>query len=206
MRTLFGVLSLTALAVAPLSAQAPAARQAGGPAAPPAWAANMPAVGAMAPDFTAMVATKDGTSPAPVTLSKLRGKVVVLAFYPGDRTSGCTIELTKFAKEYDKLFSGGDGVVLLSISHDNLASHTSWAKDVGMEWQMIADTTAAVAKLFASDNPTARAQQGFATPGFHRTLYVIGKDGKIAYSVASLNVNSEDEYTNMVAAIAKAKQ
>src|SRR5262249_9611797 len=161
-----------------------------------AWAPNMPAVGAMAPDFTAMVATKDGTSPTPVTLSKLRGKVVVLAFYPGDRTQGCTIELTKFAKEYDKLFSGGDGGVLRTVARDNLASHTSWAKDVGMEWQMIADTTAAVAKLYASDNPAGRAGGAFTVPAFHRTLYVIGKDGKVAYSVASLNVNSEDEYTN----------
>ena len=206
MRSFLGLLALT-VAVAPLSAQVTAARQQGGGAAtPPAWAASMPAVGAMAPDFTVSVATKDGTASAPVTLSKLRGKVVVLAFYPGDRTTGCTVQLTKFAAEYPKLFSGGDGVTLLTISHDNLASHTSWAKDVGMQWQMIADTTGEVAKLYASDNPNGRAAAGFAVPGFRRTLYVIGKDGKIVYSVPSFNVGAEVAYEEMAAAIAAAKK
>ena len=50
----------------------------------------------------------------------LRGKVVVLAFYPGDRTSGCTAELlNKFRDEYKAIF--GDGVVVLPTSSDSLA-------------------------------------------------------------------------------------
>ena len=60
-----------------------------------------------------------------ITLSKLRGHVVVLAFYPADRSSGCTHEMEKFRDEYAKIF--GSDVVVLPISLDSLASHQSWA-------------------------------------------------------------------------------
>ena len=45
-------------------------------------------VGDMAPDFTLPASTKDGVSPAPITLSGLRGQTVVLAFFPKARTGG----------------------------------------------------------------------------------------------------------------------
>jgi hypothetical protein len=51
-------------------------------------------------------------------LSALRGKVVVVAFYPKDRTSGCTAELTKFRDENAKLF--GEDVVVLPVSADSI--------------------------------------------------------------------------------------
>ncbi len=87
MRTLLSVLALATVAVAPLSAQGGGARQqgGGGPAAP---APMLPAVGAMAPDFTAMIAGTDGPVTAPFSLSKARGKVVILAFYPQGSLAG----------------------------------------------------------------------------------------------------------------------
>lgn len=45
-------------------------------------------VGDLAPDFTLPASTKDGVSPAPITLSGLRGQTVVLAFFPKARTGG----------------------------------------------------------------------------------------------------------------------
>src|SRR5690349_14193852 len=76
-------------------------------APPPAGNVVAPAgpdVAQAAPDFTARWADGSGPRATPVTLAALRGKVVVLAFYPKDRTSGCTAELTKFRDENAKLF------------------------------------------------------------------------------------------------------
>ncbi|HET9424657.1 MAG TPA: redoxin domain-containing protein, partial [Gemmatimonadaceae bacterium] len=82
MRNLLKSALMLAIAV-PLAAQG--TQQAAAAPAP-----VTPAVGDVAPDFTAQWADSAGTRSAPVTLSSLRGKVVVLAFYPADRTSGCT--------------------------------------------------------------------------------------------------------------------
>src|SRR6185369_7732476 len=98
--------SLAALIV--VAAPAFAQTQSGQPAPqlPP-----LPPVGVAAPDFTAQVTDSTGKV-WPVSLSgNLKGKVVVLAFYPLDRSGGCTIELSKFRDEYKTIF--GDGAVVL---------------------------------------------------------------------------------------------
>jgi peroxiredoxin Q/BCP len=195
MRTL--ALSFATIALAISTASAQTGVTPAGAARGPSFAAGAPSVGDMAPDFTAPVAGKNGVE-APVTLSKLRGKVVVLAFYPGDRTRGCTIQLTKYTQEYSKIFGTGSDVVVLGVSKDPLDSHASWAKEMGMPFNLISDTSGTVAKLFASQR----------TPGagFTRTLWVVGKDGKITYAVPSFNVNSEDAYTELAAKVAEAKK
>ena len=167
------------------------------PAAPQPPAQTVPAVGDMAPDFTAPAAGKDGIASEAVTLSKLRGKVVVLAFYPADRTSGCTAEMTKFTKEYSTLF--GDGVVVLPISKDNLESHASWAKDMGMPFVLVSDTAQTVAKAYGSLGSRPGS-------GFMRNVFVIGKDGRIAHNIVRLNALSEEAYAALGQAVAAAKQ
>ncbi|MEP6779004.1 MAG: peroxiredoxin family protein, partial [Gemmatimonadaceae bacterium] len=96
-----------------------------------------PVVGEMAPDFTATWADASGIKPAPLTLKSMKGKVVVLAFYPLDRSGGCTIEMHKFRDDYATLF--GDGVVVLPVSIDTLESHVGWAKDEKFPFSMISD-------------------------------------------------------------------
>jgi peroxiredoxin Q/BCP len=192
MRTLALSFAAIALAISTASAQGGrGATQAGLPA-------GSPAVGDMVPDFTAPIAGKNGIAAAPLTLSKLRGKVVVLAFYPGDRTRGCTIQLTKFTQEYSKIFGTSSDVVVLGISKDGLASHESWAKELGMPFDLISDTSGTVAKMFGSQRAPGA--------GFTRSLWVIGKDGKITYMSPRVNVNSEDAYTELAAKVAEAKK
>ncbi|MGH7617399.1 MAG: peroxiredoxin family protein [Gemmatimonadaceae bacterium] len=176
-------------ALAGLAATAAAQTQAGRPAAPPT-----PAVGAEAPDFTATATDSTGKA-IPVSLSKLRGKVVVLAFYPADRSSGCTAELTKFRDEYGSLF--GSDVVVLPTSVDSLGSHASWAKDAHFPFAMIADTKSEVATKYGS--------QGGARPFFRRTVFVIGKDGKIVWAEPRFNALAQDGYDKLSAAIKTAK-
>ena len=59
-----------------------------------------PKVGEMAPDFTLGGATKDGVLSSPITLSKLRGQTVVIAFFPKARTSGCTAQMTGYRDQW----------------------------------------------------------------------------------------------------------
>jgi thioredoxin-dependent peroxiredoxin len=157
-------------------------------------AAAFPVIGDMAPDFTATATDSTGIA-IPVSLKALRGKVVVLAFYPLDRSQGCTAELSKFRDEYTSLF--GDGVVVLPASVDSLQSHSSWAKDAHFPFAMIADTKSDVATKYGS--------QGGARPYFRRTVFVIGKDGKITYEDTRFNALAQDGYDKLTAAIKAAK-
>jgi peroxiredoxin Q/BCP len=192
MRALLRSILAVAIVSTPLAAQT-SAGQGMADAAP---APVAPAVGDWAPDFTAPVAGAAGIAADPVKLSSLRGKVVVLAFYPADRTGGCTAELTKFRDENASLF--GDGVVVLPISKDNLDSHASWAKDLNMPFVLVSDTAGAVARAYGSQKAPGKY--------FNRNVFVIGKDGKIAYSVINLNALSQDAYTSLGQAIAAAKK
>jgi len=158
-------------------------------AAPPT-----PAVGDAAPDFAATATDSTGKA-IPVALSQLRGKVVVLAFYPLDRSQGCTAELSKFRDEYKTLF--GDGVVVFPTSVDTIASHASWAKDAHFPFAMIADPKSELATKYGS--------QGGARPFFRRSVYVIGKDGKIAYAAPRFDALAQDGYDKLAAAIKTAK-
>src|SRR4051812_36760158 len=182
-------LRATLLGAVAFASPAIAQTQAGQSAAPPT-----PAAGEAAPDFMAMATDSTGAV-SHVMLSAMRGKVVVLAFYPGDRTRGCTAELTKFRDEYKTLF--GDGVVVLPTSIDSLGSHASWAKDAHFPFAMIADQQSELATKYGS--------QGGARPNFQRTVFVIGKDGKISYSDTKFGALSEDAYTKLAEEIKKAK-
>jgi peroxiredoxin Q/BCP len=171
-----------------LRAQAPAA-------APAAAAAAAPEVGQPAPDFTLAWADASGTRATPVSLAAHKGKVVVVAFYPKDRTTGCTAELTKFRDEFDTLF--GKDVVVLPISADSVATHTEWAKEMKFPFALVSDPQLTAAEAYGSRMP-GRAMSG-------RTVFVIGKDGTIAWRDLRFNALNEGAYQALAAAVAKAR-
>jgi peroxiredoxin len=156
-------------------------------------AAAFPSVGATAPDFTATATDSTGRA-IPVSLSQYKGKVVVLAFYPLDRSSGCTAELSKFRDDYKTLF--GNDVVVLPTSVDSLASHASWAKDAHFPFIMISDGQSALATKYGS--------QGGTRPYFRRTVFVIGKDGHIAWENTRFNPLAQTAYDELASEIRKA--
>jgi peroxiredoxin Q/BCP len=149
----------------------------------------------MAPDFTAAWADANGAKASPVKLSDLRGQVVVLAFYPKDRTSGCTAELTKFRDENAKLF--GTGVVVLPISADSIPSHVSWSTDMKFPFALVSDPSLATAELYGS-------RMG-SRPMANRTVFVVGKDGRIVWRDMRFNALSEDTYAALATAVAQAR-
>jgi peroxiredoxin Q/BCP len=183
---------LAALALVALSAAgaAQAATQAGSAVAPAG-----PDVGQAAPDFTAQWADGSGARATPVSLAALRGKVVVVAFYPKDRTSGCTAELTKFRDEHAKLF--GENVVVLPISADSIDSHVSWASEMKFPFALVSDPELNVADLYGSHAAGRRVAS--------RTVYVIGKDGNVVWREMKFNALNEESYASLAAAVAKAR-
>ena len=187
------LVALALLATA-ATARAQTATQAGA-ASPAAPAAAAPEVGQPAPDFTAQWADASGARATPVSLAALRGKVVVLAFYPKNRTSGCTAELTKFRDEHAKLF--GDGVVVLPVSADSVASHVAWSSEMKFPFALVSDPTLAVADLYGSHAP--------GRPVASRTVFVIGKDGNVAWRELKFNALNEESYAALAAAVAKAR-
>ncbi|HEX9107573.1 MAG TPA: peroxiredoxin [Longimicrobiales bacterium] len=169
----------------------PATAQAAAPApAPPA-----PAVGVDAPDFTAPGANASGAAAQPISLSGLKGQVVVLAFYPKDRTSGCTAEMTKFRDEYRTLFP--QGVVVLPISLDDMDSHVGWAKDMNFPFTLVSDAGGQIATKYGSLVPG----RSYA----NRTVFVIGKDGKIRYEDLKFGALDQHAYDALAAAIKQAQ-
>jgi len=195
----FALAAAASIIAAAASAQTPAA-----PASTTQAPATQPApppppaeidLGKIAPDFTMDWADSNGPIAKQLKLSDLRGKVVVLAFYPADRSSGCTAELTKFRDEYATLF--GDGVVVVPISGDSIASHASWAQEMKFPFALGSDPQLVAAKQYGSSNP--------ARPYASRTVFVIGKDGKILYRNLKFPALNETAYTDLAAEIAKAR-
>lgn len=181
------LLALVAAAPSALRAQAPAA------SATPTAA---PEVGQMAPDFTASWVDAAAAKASPVSLSALRGKVVVLAFYPKDRTSGCTAELTKFRDQYAQLF--GSDVTVLPASADSVDSHIAWGQEMKFPFGLISDPTLALADRYGS----RMAGRPFA----NRTVFVIGRDGRIVWRDMKFSALSEDAYSQLASAVAAARR
>jgi thioredoxin-dependent peroxiredoxin len=127
-----------------------------------------PAVGDEAPDFT-LPGIENGVR-RDYTLSELRGQKVVLAFYPGDDTPGCTRQMCSYRDEF-AVFEGVQAV-LLGISPQDVDSHERWAKKRNLQFPLLADTDRAVAREY-----------GVAAPviGIRRSVFVIDADGVVRH-------------------------
>ncbi|HEX3865547.1 MAG TPA: peroxiredoxin, partial [Gemmatimonadaceae bacterium] len=98
----------------------------------------IPAAGDLAPDFTAPT-DNDET----LTLSSLRGRVVVLFFYPKDDTPGCTTEACSFRDTLPR-FDGLDAVIL-GVSPDSPKSHRKFKEKFQLPYTLVSDTGHAIA-------------------------------------------------------------
>jgi peroxiredoxin len=184
------VCSVLALA---LTACGPAVNNDPPAATPAAYLVSGPEVGQRAPTFTLAGATKEGPLAQPFDLALQRGKVTVLAFYPRDFTSGCTAEFQTFRDRGTDIF--GEGVTVVGISVDSVGSHVGFAQQIGHPYPLLADTDLRVAKLYGS------AGDGYA----RRTVYVIGKDGKVAYRNLRFGALDPKAYDELQAAVTAAK-
>ena len=125
--------------------------------------------GTTAPDFELL-----NQADQPLRLSSLRGRLVVLAFYPLDWSPTCTDQLSVYQQalpRFEEL-----GAQLIGISVDSRYSHTAFAEARDLTFPLLADfhPKAAVAQLYG----TYREDKGYAG----RTVYVIDADGVITFS------------------------
>lgn len=129
-------------------------------------------VGSEAPDFE----LPDASGQA-VRLSDFRGRPVVLVFYPLDWSPGCSQQLDLYQQELDEFAARGAQV--LAVSVDSIYSHGAWAAVRGISFPLLADfqPKGEVARRYG----VWRGRDGFS----ERALYVIGPDGRVAYSHVS---------------------
>lgn len=120
--------------------------------------------GAVAPDFTL---PDDGGHP--VTLSKLRPKPVVLVFYPGDDTPGCTKQLCEFRDDWKQVRERG--VELFGVNPQSALKHQRFREKFHFPFPLLVDHGQKVAALYNASGIIVK-----------RTVYLIGPDGKIRFS------------------------
>lgn len=132
------------------------------------------AVDAPPPDFTATAS--DGT---PIHLAALKGKPVVVYFYPKDETPGCTAEACSFRDAWNAL--SAKGVVLIGVSADSDDSHKAFAKNHKLPFLLVSDANGAIAQQFGVPvNNGIIARQSF----------VIGADGKVKKIYRTVDVTA----------------
>jgi peroxiredoxin Q/BCP len=129
-----------------------------------------PKVGDFAPDFQ-LPSTRDKD----ITLKEFRGKDVILYFYPKDDTPGCTTEACSFRDHEGDLSK--QHAVVLGVSTDSIESHGKFKSKHDLNFPLLADETADVAKMYGVWKE--KNLDGRRTWGVARTTYWIGADGKI---------------------------
>ena len=122
------------------------------------------AVGSKAPDF--ILSTETGKK---VKLSSLRGKNVVLVFYPGDDTMICRKQLCEFRDAWPDV--RGRNIVIFGINPQSAESHREFRERYHFPFRLLVDSEQNVAKLYNADGGMV-----------NRTVYLVGPDGKIRYA------------------------
>jgi peroxiredoxin Q/BCP len=126
--------------------------------------------GSPAPDFELQSDTGET-----VRLSALRGKPVVLYFYPKDHTSGCTTQACGIRDAWGEFERAG--AVVLGVSPDDVSSHRSFRADFELPFALLADPDHKVAEAYGVWSEKSR--YGRTYMGIVRSTFVIAPDGTI---------------------------
>jgi thioredoxin-dependent peroxiredoxin len=131
----------------------------------------MLAPGVKAPDFS--LAADDGTT---VTLKALKGRKVVLYFYPKDDTSGCTKEACGFRDRWSDVKQAG--AIVLGVSPDAVTSHQKFKQKYQLPFPLLADPDHLVAEAYGAWGE--KSMYGKKYKGILRTTFLIDGEGRIA--------------------------
>jgi peroxiredoxin Q/BCP len=126
--------------------------------------------GDKAPDFAATDA--EGRT---VRLKDLRGKKVVLYFYPRDDTPGCTKEACSFRDSFARFKKRG--IQVLGVSLDSETSHQKFARKFDLPFRLLADTDRAISESYGTYGE--KKFMGRTYMGVHRMTFLIDEKGKI---------------------------
>jgi thioredoxin-dependent peroxiredoxin len=131
-----------------------------------------PQPGERAPDFT--LADQDGN---PVSLSGLRGKTVVLYFYPKADTPGCTTQacgVRDRQADYERA-----GAIVLGVSPDPIKRVAAFDQKYGLGFPLLADEDHSVAEAYGVW--VEKSMYGRTYMGMERTTYVISPEGVVTH-------------------------
>ncbi len=137
--------------------------------------------GKPAPDFEL---TSD--SGETVSLSSLRGKPVVLYFYPRDDTPGCTTQACGIRDVYGEFEA--KGAVVLGVSPDDEASHGKFKSKYELPFTLLADPNHKVAEAYGAWGE--RNLYGKKSMGIKRSTVVIGADGNVIKAMPKVDVKT----------------
>ena len=129
-----------------------------------------PKVGDVAPNFRL-----PSTRGKEVSLKDFKGKDVILYFYPKDDTPGCTAEACSFRDHEADLTK--EHAVVLGVSADSLESHEKFTDKHHLNFPLLSDQTADVAKMYGVWKE--KNMYGRRTWGVARATYWIGPDGRV---------------------------
>ncbi len=110
-----------------------------------------------------------------VSLEGLRGRRVVLYFYPKDDTSGCTIQACEFRDLMPRINEAG--AVVLGVSPDPVDSHVKFKSKYDLNFPLLADSDHQVAEAYGVWKE--KSMYGRKYMGVERSTFVIGPDGTI---------------------------
>lgn len=128
------------------------------------------AIGSPAPELS--IPDQDGKV---VTLKSLKGKQVVLYFYPKDDTPGCTKESCDFRDTESQIMRAGGSIV--GVSLDGRESHQKFIKKFGLPFALLSDENAAVSKAYGVYKE--KNMYGRKYWGIERSTFVIDAEGKL---------------------------
>jgi len=146
---------------------------------------NMTAVvGEKAPDFVLM-----STNGEQVSLASMKGKNVVLYFYPKDMTPGCTTEACDFRDQH-KNFEELDAVIL-GVSPDPIDKHHKFIDKHGLPFLLLADEDHSVAEEYGVW--TLKKNFGKEYMGIERSTFIINKEGMLVKEYRKVRVKGHVE-------------
>jgi peroxiredoxin Q/BCP len=152
--------------------------------------------GEVAPDFML-----DSDAGEPVTLSSLRGKPVVLYFYPKDDTPGCTVQAQGIRDAYAEFERAG--AVVLGVSPDSEAEHVKFKKKYDLPFTLLADPEHEVAEQYGTWGE--KRYMGKTYWGVQRTTFLVAPDGTVAKVMQDVKPDTHaDDVLAALAALAAA--
>ncbi len=139
--------------------------------------AKIPQTGQIPPDFTlpGIEISGDEAVQGEYTLSRHRGKPIVLAFYPGDNTAVCTRQLCSYTSGLENFT--GFGATVWAISPQGLASHEQFARKYGLAFPLLSDEGLTVSREYGITLGGA---------GLRRSVFVIDSGGVLRWKHVTL--------------------
>ena len=154
---------------------------------------SKPRIGSKAPEFTAAVTGGEYESGAKVSLKELRGKPVVLYFYPKDDTPGCTKQACGLRDSWTKLAKKAH---IFGVSIDSVKSHDKFIKKYELPFPLISDDEKKIVEAYGVW--VEKSMYGRTYMGTERSTFVIDAEGKIK---AVLEKVKPDEHVDQLLAV-----